>query len=189
MVGGAGPRTLRIAARMADGCNVRTADLAAALPVLRAELGPARPARPTRCAVSVLDVPVIGVDRDDVAARVERLRGRTPAATFAARHFAGTVAHQVGRYRLLAEAGVRTVFLALPDLSGPDDVARCAPIVAGVPPVMDGPWHPAIITVLGDSARWPGSTRPRGTDTGQARSPLDAGPRPTVTAPWTPRTC
>jgi alkanesulfonate monooxygenase SsuD/methylene tetrahydromethanopterin reductase-like flavin-dependent oxidoreductase (luciferase family)/predicted kinase len=128
LVGGAGRRTLRIAARMADGCNVRTADLAAALPVVRAELD--RIGRsPDEVAVSVLDVPVIGVDRADVATRVERLRGRTPAATFAARHFAGTVADQVGRYRLLAETGVRTVFLAPADMSGPDEVARCAPIV------------------------------------------------------------
>ncbi len=127
VVGGAGPRTLRVAARMADGCNVRTADLSAALPVLRAELD--RAGRTDHeVAISVLDVPIIGVDRADVAARVERLRGRAPATTFAARHVAGTVTHQVGRYRLLAEAGVRTVFLALPDLSGPEDVARCAPI-------------------------------------------------------------
>jgi len=128
VVGGSGRRTLRIAARMADGCNVRTAELAAALPVLRTELDRIGRSR-DEVAVSVLDVPVVGVDRDDVASRVERLRGRRPAATFAARHFAGTVTDQVGRYRLLAEAGVRTVFLSLPDLSGPDDPARCAPIV------------------------------------------------------------
>ena len=48
VVGGAGPRTLRIAARMADGCNVRTAELAAALPVLRSELDRIGPAAPTR---------------------------------------------------------------------------------------------------------------------------------------------
>ena len=128
VVGGTGRRTLRIAARLADGCNVRTAEVAGALPVLRAELD--RVGRsPDELAVSVLDVPIIGSDRADVAARVERLRGRTPPATFAARHFAGTVTEQVGRYRVLAETGVTTVFLALPDLSGPDDVARCRPIV------------------------------------------------------------
>jgi alkanesulfonate monooxygenase SsuD/methylene tetrahydromethanopterin reductase-like flavin-dependent oxidoreductase (luciferase family) len=128
LIGGAGRRTVRIAARMADGYNVRTADLATSLPILQAELDRIGRSR-DEVAVSVLDVPVIGLDREDVASRVERLRGRTPAATFASRHFAGTVTDQVGRYRLLAETGVRTVFLALPDLAGPDEVARCAPIV------------------------------------------------------------
>ena len=45
---------------------------------------------PAEVAVTVLDLPVVGRDRDDVWARVERLRGRTAAATFAARHHAGT---------------------------------------------------------------------------------------------------
>ena len=37
---------------------------------------------------------------------------------------------QVGRYRMLAERGVRTVFVALPDLAGPEQVETFAPIVA-----------------------------------------------------------
>ncbi len=37
---------------------------------------------------------------------------------------------QIGRYRLLADRGVRTVFVALPDLAGPDQVAAFEPIVA-----------------------------------------------------------
>ena len=45
--------------------------------------------RPGDVAITVLDLPVIGTDREDVAIRVERLRGRTPAAAFAARHHAG----------------------------------------------------------------------------------------------------
>jgi hypothetical protein len=36
----------------------------------------------------------------------------------------------VGRYRLLAERGVSTVFVSLPDLTGPDDVLRLAPVTA-----------------------------------------------------------
>jgi len=61
---------------------------------------------------------------------VERLRGRTPAATFAKRHHAGTAADHIGRYRLLAERGVATVFVSLPDLDGPQDVLRLAPVTA-----------------------------------------------------------
>jgi hypothetical protein len=78
----------------------------------------------------VLDVPVIGDDRAHAAAIVEKLRGRTAAATFARRHHSGTAEDHVGRYRLLAERGVSTVFVSLPDLTGPDDVLRLAPLAA-----------------------------------------------------------
>jgi hypothetical protein len=47
--------------------------------------------------VTVLDIPVIGGDREQVASIVERLRGRTPAASFARRHQAGLQADQTGR--------------------------------------------------------------------------------------------
>jgi len=87
---------------------------------------------PAEVAVTVLDVPLIGADADDVAARVERHRGRTPAAAYAARSYAGTAADQVQRYRRLADLGVDTVFLALPDLRDADDLARCAPLLAAL---------------------------------------------------------
>ncbi|HVK24834.1 MAG TPA: LLM class flavin-dependent oxidoreductase [Actinokineospora sp.] len=131
IVGGGGERrTLRIAAELADGCNVPS-DLATVdrkIEVLRrhcAQVG----RDPAEVAVTVLDLPVIGEDRDDAWARVEKLRGRTPAATFAARHHAGTVADHRERYAELAKRGVRTVFLSLPDLAGADDVARLAPLL------------------------------------------------------------
>ena len=81
---------------------------------------------PAEVAVTVLDLPVIGRDRDDTWARVERLRGRTAAAAYARRTHAGTVAEQRDRYAGLAERGVSTVFLGLPDLAGPEDVAALA---------------------------------------------------------------
>jgi hypothetical protein len=61
---------------------------------------------------------------------VEQLRGRISAAAFARTHHAGTAADHIGRYRQLAERGVSTVFVALPDLTGPDDVLKLAPIAA-----------------------------------------------------------
>ena len=85
---------------------------------------------PAEVAVTVQDIPVIGDDRGHAAAIVEKLRGRTPAATFARRHHAGTAADHIGRYRLLAERGVSTVFVSLPDLAGPRDVLRLAPVTA-----------------------------------------------------------
>ena len=77
---------------------------------------------PAEVAVTVLDLPVVGRDRDDVWTRVERHRGRTPAAAYAARTHAGTVAQHRERYAALAGRGVSTVFLSTPDLDGPDDV-------------------------------------------------------------------
>jgi alkanesulfonate monooxygenase SsuD/methylene tetrahydromethanopterin reductase-like flavin-dependent oxidoreductase (luciferase family)/predicted kinase len=117
IIGGTGRRTLRIAATLGDACNV-PADRVAAVGEQKR--------------VTVLDVPVLGDDRGHVAKLVERLRGRTSAATFAARHHAGTVVEHVRRYRSLADDGVCTAFVSLPDLAGPDEVARWAPVAAAL---------------------------------------------------------
>ena len=81
---------------------------------------------PDEVAVTVLDLPVVGRDRDDVWSRVERHRGRTPAAAYAAQTHAGTVADHRDRYATLAAEGVSTVFLASRDLTGPEDVLDLA---------------------------------------------------------------
>ena len=134
LVGGGGERrTLRIAAEQADGCNVPSdpKTLPRKIEVLHrhcAEVG----RDPAAVEVTVLDLPIIGRDREDVATRVERLRGRTPAPVFAARHPAGLAADHAERYRGLAELGVGTVFLALPDLAGAEDLERCAPLLAAL---------------------------------------------------------
>jgi len=132
IVGGSGERrTLQIAARLGDGCN-----LPADLPTLDRKLAVLRShcraagRDPAEVAVTVLDIPVIGADRDQVAGTVERLRGRTSAAAFARRHHAGPAADHIGRYRLLAERGVSTVFVSLPDLAGPEEVMRLAPVIS-----------------------------------------------------------
>jgi alkanesulfonate monooxygenase SsuD/methylene tetrahydromethanopterin reductase-like flavin-dependent oxidoreductase (luciferase family) len=130
IVGGSGDRTLEIAARLADGCNLPSdvAVLEARLAVLRDHCQ--RAGRdPADLQVTVLDIPVVGRDREDVARRVESLRGRVSAAAYARLHHAGVAADHVGRYRLLAERGVSTVYVSLPDLAGPEDVARLAGIV------------------------------------------------------------
>ena len=75
-------------------------------------------------------MPVIGCDPEEASLIVEKLRGRTSAAAYARRHHAETAEDYMGRYRLLAERGVRTVFVSLPDLSGPEDVLRLAPAAA-----------------------------------------------------------
>ena len=132
IVGGSGERrTLQIAARLGDGCN-----LPADLPTLDRKLAVLRShcraagRDPAEVAVTVLDIPVIGADRNQVAGTVERLRGRTSAAAFARRHHAGPAADHIGRYRLLAQRGVSTVFVSLPDLAGPEEVMRLAPVIS-----------------------------------------------------------
>jgi alkanesulfonate monooxygenase SsuD/methylene tetrahydromethanopterin reductase-like flavin-dependent oxidoreductase (luciferase family) len=134
LVGGSGQRrTLRRAAELADACNLpsdldRLDHLVGVLQ--RHCLAAGRD--PDEVAVTVLDVPVVGLDRDDAWRRVERLRGTTPAATYAHRHHAGEAARHVERYHQLAERGVRTVFVALPDLDGPQDLERLAAVVGAL---------------------------------------------------------
>jgi alkanesulfonate monooxygenase SsuD/methylene tetrahydromethanopterin reductase-like flavin-dependent oxidoreductase (luciferase family) len=131
IVGGSGERrTLRIAARLGDGCNVPS-DLDT-VDRLRQVLhvhcdGVGRD--PDEVALTVLDLPVVGRDRDDVWARVERLRGRSSAATYAHRHNAGTPQQHRDRYRVLADHGVSTVFVALPELEAAEDLLALAPML------------------------------------------------------------
>ena len=120
----------RRAGRRAGTCPAATpARLARRLAVLRghcADLG----RDPDDVEITVLDVPVLGTDREDVARRVERLRGRVPAAAFAAA--APRRDRRRPRARAtaeLAEAGVGTVFVALPDLVDADDLRRLEPVL------------------------------------------------------------
>ena len=133
VVGGSGERrTLRIAATHGDACNLWTTDedeLLRLIGVLHAHCD-AVGRDHSEVAVTVLDRPVVGRDRDDVWARVERHRGRASAATYAARTHASTVAGHRERYARLAGMGVTTVFLATPDLGGPQDVLELAALNA-----------------------------------------------------------
>jgi alkanesulfonate monooxygenase SsuD/methylene tetrahydromethanopterin reductase-like flavin-dependent oxidoreductase (luciferase family) len=132
IVGGGGEkRTLAIAARLGDGCNLPSdlSTLDRKLDIFRQHCLQAE-RDPAQAEVTVLDIPVIGRNREDAASIVEKLRGRTTAATFARRHHAGPADEHIGRYRLLADRGVRTVFVSLPDLTGPEDVLRLAPVAA-----------------------------------------------------------
>ena len=131
IVGGSGERSLRIAARLGDGCNVPSdpAVLDRSLDTLGRHCREAG-RDPREVQITVLDIPVIGRDRAHVADLVERLRGRVSAAVFARRHHAGTAADHLSRYRQLAGRGVSTVFVSLPDLTGPDDVLRLEQLAA-----------------------------------------------------------
>ena len=131
IVGGGGERrTLEIAARLGDGCNVGSA-----LPVLDRKLQVLRGHASTAgrsladFRVTVLDLPIVGTSPDDVARLVEAHRGRTSAKAYAATHHAGTIESHIGRYRQLANRGVHTVFVSFPDLTGPAEIDRFAPVL------------------------------------------------------------
>jgi alkanesulfonate monooxygenase SsuD/methylene tetrahydromethanopterin reductase-like flavin-dependent oxidoreductase (luciferase family) len=128
IVGGGGERrTLDIAARLGDACNLPSDPevLTHKLSVLDARLAAAHRTR-DEVAVTVLDLPVVGRDREDAWAQVERLRGRTAAAAFARRTDAGTVTQHRARYAALAELGVSTVFVGVRGLATPEDVLGLA---------------------------------------------------------------
>jgi alkanesulfonate monooxygenase SsuD/methylene tetrahydromethanopterin reductase-like flavin-dependent oxidoreductase (luciferase family)/predicted kinase len=120
IVGGSGARVLRIARQLGDACNVAS-DVRSVERAVRVMAGKR---------VTVLDVPVVGRDREHAAQLVERLRGRRSAVDYARRHHPGTPAEHAARYRTLADCGVDTVFVALPDLTGPDEVERFAAVIA-----------------------------------------------------------
>ncbi|HKC28868.1 MAG TPA: LLM class flavin-dependent oxidoreductase, partial [Jatrophihabitans sp.] len=131
IVGGTGERrTLRIAAQLGDACNVPSEEVALQrrISVLREHcLAVGRD--PSEVAITVLDLPVVGRDRDEVWNRIEALRGRVAAPAFARTHHAGTYAEQRERYARLAELGVRTVFLSPPHIRTPEDVLALAPML------------------------------------------------------------
>ncbi|HET7736083.1 MAG TPA: LLM class flavin-dependent oxidoreductase [Nocardioidaceae bacterium] len=128
IVGGQGEkRTLRIAAELGDACNLPTTDV---LDHKLAVFEEHRRRSGRDVAVTVLDLPVIGRDREDTWARVERQRGNIPAPSFAARHYAGSITQTRERYERLFDRGVRTIFVSVRDLSGPERVLELAGITS-----------------------------------------------------------
>lgn len=125
IVGGSGDRSIRIAARLGDATNLWADDhLPDRIATYRAACE--RAERPA--VVTVLDTLISGPDRSSAWELVERHRGRTAAATYAARHHAGPAAAHAARFRELAGLGVRAVFVAPVGLRGPEDVAALAPL-------------------------------------------------------------
>lgn len=130
IVGGPGSRTLRLAARHADGWNLsgRVEILGEKIPELRRLLD--REGRdPAAFEISILLPVLCGTDRSDVARRVERWRGRRQAIDFTRGVVTGTAADLIGRFRRLADLGVDAVYVAPVDLDEPSCVDRLAPVV------------------------------------------------------------
>jgi probable F420-dependent oxidoreductase len=122
VVGGSGERrTLRLAARYADGCNLfgepdvvsaKVAALTRHCVELDRDI--------SEIDVSHLSTVLIGSDRDAVTASIDRLRPqRMGAERFARETNAGTVVDHYERVMRLTEAGVTTVILRLVDVAEP----------------------------------------------------------------------
>lgn len=126
LVGGSGERrTLALVARHADACNL-FGDPATVRRKLGVLAGHCRDAGRDPATVRVTHLGTALVTADQAA--VDAL-GRRAASVGA-----GTVEDQVGRYRLLAEAGVETAIVALADLDGPAAVERFAEVIAAFSP-------------------------------------------------------
>jgi F420-dependent oxidoreductase-like protein len=134
LVGGSGERrTLRLVAQYADACN-----LFGEADVVRHKLGVLR----EHCAtfdrdlatieVTQLSTTLVGRDSSEIADLIELLRPKkVTASTFAKRANAATVEDQIGRFRGLADAGVQTAIVSLPDFDGTSAaLERFAPVIA-----------------------------------------------------------
>jgi len=129
IVGGRGNRTVSLAGRYADGLNlVGEENLQHHVDLLRRS-AEAADRDPDSLEVSVLDTPLLGADRHEVAALVEANRGRTAAHAFAAKHNAGTIGDHIERLRRLTGSGVRAVFVSPVGLISPEGVAAWKPVV------------------------------------------------------------
>ena len=133
LVGGSGERkTLRLVAQYADACNLfGDAD------VVRHKVG----VLAQHCAdvgrdvaevrVTQLSTALVGGDADELSSLVDRMRGdRATAEAYSARVNAATVDDHVGRFRKLADAGVQTAIVSLPDLSDTAPIERFAGVIA-----------------------------------------------------------
>ena len=133
MVGGSGEkRTLKLVARYADACNLfgDVATVRHKLEVLRkhcADVG----RDVSEIEVTQLSSALAAPSRSELSETIERLRPeRMSPEAYAARSNAGTIEDQIGRFRELAEAGVQTIIVNLPDLGGTEPVERFAEVIA-----------------------------------------------------------
>ena len=132
LVGGSGERkTLRLVAQYADACNLfgDTATVRHKVEVLHrhcADVG----RDPAEVRVTHLASALTGRTRDDVVGAIDGLKPKraTPEAYGAAVN-AGTIEDHVGRFRALAEAGVQTAIVNLPDLGDTAPIERFASII------------------------------------------------------------
>ena len=133
MVGGSGEKkTLKLVARHADACNLfgDAATVRHKVDVLHhhcADIG----REPGEVRVTHLSTALTGRSRDEVNELVRQGKPKraTPEA-YAAMVNAGTIEDHVGRFRELADAGVQTAIVNLPDLGDTAPVERFQEVIA-----------------------------------------------------------
>jgi F420-dependent oxidoreductase-like protein len=132
LVGGSGERrTLRLAARYADACNLfgEPGVVARKVEVLRRHCADVD-RDPAEVAVTQLSTVLCGPDPAAVESRLAQLTPRgVPVEEVGERLTAGTAADHTARFAALAEAGVDEVVVRLADVDRPDAVERFAPVV------------------------------------------------------------
>jgi F420-dependent oxidoreductase-like protein len=132
LVGGSGEqRTLALVARYADACNL-FGDAAAVrhkLEVLERhcdKVGRSMQA----IEVTQRSTALVEVDRPALDRALARLRPPSMSVeSFAARVNAATIGDHIGRFRQLAEAGVQTAIVSLPDVDDPEALPRFAEVI------------------------------------------------------------
>ncbi len=133
LVGGSGEkRTLRLAARLADACNLfgDPEKVRNKVQVLRGhceEFG--RPAEEVE--VTHLTSAMADSDRRQLRKRVDRLRSRSISPeSYSARHNAGTVEDLIALFSAYSEAGAQHSIVAIPDVGMEGSVESFAPVVS-----------------------------------------------------------
>ena len=141
-VGGSGERrTLPLAARLADGCNLfgEPEAVARKVAILR-RLSLAAGRDPASITVSQLSTMVVGRSRSETAELVERLRPkRVTAERFANHTNAGTIDQHLDRIARFAEAGVDTVIVSLADIAEVEAIDRLGELIARLPELSTRP--------------------------------------------------
>jgi F420-dependent oxidoreductase-like protein len=136
LVGGSGERrTLRLVARHADACNLfgDPAVVRRKVAVLARHCADAGRHRDA-IRITHLSTAVAAGSRRELAAVVDRLAPATHREAAAERLGAGTVEDQIGRYRDLADAGVQTAIVALPDVATPGALEAFAEVIDAFAP-------------------------------------------------------
>jgi F420-dependent oxidoreductase-like protein len=137
LVGGSGEqRTLELVARYADACNL-FGDASAVrrkLEVLQRhcdKVGRSIDA----IEVTQLSTALVEVDRPALDRALARLRPPSISIeSFASRVNAATIGDHIGRFRQLAEAGVQTAIVSLPDVDDPEALPRFGEVIKAFVP-------------------------------------------------------
>jgi F420-dependent oxidoreductase-like protein len=132
LVGGSGERkTLRLVAQHADACNLfgDAATVRHKIDVLHRHCDDVG-RDPAAVRVTHLSTALTGRTRAEVTTAIDVLKPKraTPEA-YAAAVNAGTIGDHVGRFRELAEAGVQTAIVNLPDLADSDPIERFGEVI------------------------------------------------------------